>query len=517
MEGAAARPREAPAAPSYVAVAASPEDGGVAAPCPQGRPGRSCPGRPAPWAAAALALAAGACWAGGAARRGRSGGALPARTRAAGPSLTASLKEEENLPVPEGGEMEEGVEYKVEGGWFMQMDHIPNANLCMALCQAQPKCDTFTWVKDALDDGCPSQCWLKGGEPSYTEEKKGVVSGRPPPRRALPKLPVAKGGPTLFCWALTMPEGNEPDLLRWQAERNAGPFACEEVALYSKEEVDIGCYKTRVIESDMKCKNGGDSGTALNSWIFIAAWLAVVEDGDYKKADWTVKADPDAVFFADRLKAVVSNYEGTGYLSNCKFGLHGPIEVFSRAAIEALHEDYQKSWDKKSPGSCVEGLHFEEWGEDMFIDQCLNKVLKVGEPPVEPMLMCEDHCDCKGWWWCPASDSQRVSFHPFKSPEDYKNCLANALDGPLASEADDVKPDGDSCGQGGGGNDDAEDEDEDDAAEEDNAEASSTSVSREAGSAAKISNAARHDPRRGSIHHHRKGSGSSGAVACGYR
>merc|ERR1712062_853403 len=64
----------------------------------------------------------------------------------------------------------------------------------------------------------------------------------------------------------------------------------------------------------------------------------------------------------------------------------------------------------------------------MFLDQCLKSVLKVKPRPLEPMLMCEDHCDCPSWYWC-QNDTERVSYHPFKTTDSYEVCMARALGG----------------------------------------------------------------------------------------
>ena len=66
---------------------------------------------------------------------------------------------------------------------------------------------------------------------------------------------------------------------------------------------------TSVVDSDLKCKFGGDSGTALNAGIFIATGMQVIADADYKKYDWVVKVDPDAVFFPDRLGRLLQGRE----------------------------------------------------------------------------------------------------------------------------------------------------------------------------------------------------------------
>merc|ERR1719382_899873 len=79
---------------------------------------------------------------------------------------------------------------------------------------------------------------------------------------------------------------------------------------------------------------------------------------------------------------------------------------------------------------CVEQQHFGQWGEDMFIDQCLHTVHHL-TAPIEPRLMCEDHCDCRDYYWC-KHGPQIVSYHPFKTVAAYENCIANAVDGPPA-------------------------------------------------------------------------------------
>jgi len=164
------------------------------------------------------------------------------------------------------------------------------------------------------------------------------------------------------------------------------------------------------------------------------ASVALVAESDALQIPEEI-GDEDAVFFPNRLKSVLANHVGEAYLSNCKYGLHGPIEVFSASALDAFAADYQRSEDKKAPHTCVNGLNFGEYGEDMFMDQCLSKILQVGAPKVEPLLICEDHCDCPEYFLCPASDSYRVSFHPMKSVGAYENCMGNALNGPLATDA----------------------------------------------------------------------------------
>jgi len=315
--------------------------------------------------------------------------------------------------------------------WGTNLDHIPTVEMCCALCQGNSKCKSFTWVENAGLDGCPSQCWLKGGVPTQAQKqpKAGVVSGIPPPRKVFTGLPTSAASPSLFCFSLMVPKGTEPALLTWQSQHSAGIFACEKTTVYSNRIMAVGNTMTHMVDSDLKCKYGGDSQSALNSWIFIAVWKAVVKDAYFKSYDWTVKVDPDAVFLPHRLKTVLASHEGAAYVNNCQFGMHGPIEVLGRIAMGVLEKSYQESFDGKEPKKCVDGLHFGQWGEDMFLDQCLSKIYGL-QAPIENRLMCEDHCQCADFYWCSASKyPDRVSFHPFKTVDAYSNCVANAMVG----------------------------------------------------------------------------------------
>ena len=50
---------------------------------------------------------------------------------------------------------------------------------------------------------------------------------------------------------------------------------------------------------------GGEFGTALNLDIFIAVWTKVISDAIFEKHAWTVKVDPDAAFFPQRLRYIL--------------------------------------------------------------------------------------------------------------------------------------------------------------------------------------------------------------------
>lgn len=228
---------------------------------------------------------------------------------------------------------------------------------------------------------------------------------------------------------------------------------------------------------------GGKWGTALNTGVFNRLWTEVITLGRYRKFDWTVKVDPDAVFFPSRLRMLlkrrtplntvkmlgdvpdnmhcstcdlaghsaetcawrVQTYQKKGktcqealtlaarappedcgcvcddfacdvadtqamYLNNCKWGLHGPIEVFSRRGLAAFYAGLPQ---------CV-SLMEHPWGEDKFIDQCMQKIGVTRENEYD--LLSETAC---GEQPAPCG-SENVAFHPFKSIDSYFKCWSFA-------------------------------------------------------------------------------------------
>eukprot|EP00418_Pyrodinium_bahamense_P064350 CAMPEP_0179093060 /NCGR_PEP_ID=MMETSP0796-20121207/42596_1 /TAXON_ID=73915 /ORGANISM="Pyrodinium bahamense, Strain pbaha01" /LENGTH=617 /DNA_ID=CAMNT_0020790681 /DNA_START=32 /DNA_END=1885 /DNA_ORIENTATION=+ len=230
---------------------------------------------------------------------------------------------------------------------------------------------------------------------------------------------------SLYCYALMLPHGGEQELLEMQKRENASIFGCDEAAVYSNMSIELSPgFKTFVVNSDLKCKTGGEFRTALNLGIFIIVWQKVIKVGRFRHHDWTVKVDPDSVFFPDRLRQILEAHpvqqEEAVYLNNCKFGMHGPLEVLSKAAVEAWGKGVFKCvkhfW-KLCSGDCM-------WGEDMFIDQCLMRVLKVRRDN-EFRLLSEEHCD-PGKDWHSCEDRRHAAFHPFKEGKDYRRCRETA-------------------------------------------------------------------------------------------
>jgi len=193
-------------------------------------------------------------------------------------------------------------------------------------------------------------------------------------------------------------------------------FACEDFVVYSSVALDLGSgYTTSRIDMDLHCPLGGQYHTALNTPIFLKIWRQVIKDGRFRLHEWTVKADPDCVFLPGRLRDIVrvealrSNVEsGKGlFLNNCRFGLHGPLEVASRRALEAYGKGYRRC--KRPPQ------------EDVYLQHCM---LSLGVVQMNQFnLLAEAACRSPDWQSC---HSPQAAFHPFKSLDAYRSCQAEA-------------------------------------------------------------------------------------------
>jgi len=292
---------------------------------------------------------------------------------------------------------------------------------------------------------------------------------------------------SLYCFSLMMPFGYEPKLLLEQKKRSVGIYACNEAVVFSNVSTLMSGAPSPVhvelIGGSLAVAYGGRWMTALNTGVFNRLWMEVIKLQRYRFHDWSVKVDPDAVFFANRLRQMLRHKEpykeiphvsaepgsvgkcstcrlqehskdscashvrwwqqkghscpealqlasrqppmdcgcecddfacdlpdSAVYLNNCKWGLHGPIEVLSRRAVATFAAGLPR---------CIELLS-HPWGEDKFLDQCL-QLLGVNRDN-EYSLLSETAC---GEQPAPCGTSN-VAFHPFKSIQSYFTCHAYA-------------------------------------------------------------------------------------------
>lgn len=226
-----------------------------------------------------------------------------------------------------------------------------------------------------------------------------------------------------------MPSGYEAALLGTLMSKQLSLFACDEYTVFSDGNIGISAgppdWLTTEDVGTVKSTYGGPFNLALNSDVFVNVWKKVFSTRKFDLCDWTVKVDPDAVFFPDRLRSQVqdSRPDDHIYLNNCDQGLHGPIEVISHGGMDV----FQSGVD-----DCVSTLK-HEWdqsGEDVFLRHCLGK-LDISRVD-NFQLLSEDRC----LWENPVKNgcnSGKVSFHPFKNEKAWMTCWEEAKKAPIGN------------------------------------------------------------------------------------
>eukprot|EP00928_Gymnodinium_smaydae_P081297 TRINITY_DN64846_c0_g1_i1.p2 TRINITY_DN64846_c0_g1~~TRINITY_DN64846_c0_g1_i1.p2 ORF type:complete len:121 (+),score=16.38 TRINITY_DN64846_c0_g1_i1:306-668(+) len=112
--------------------------------------------------------------------------------------------------------------------------------------------------------------------------------------------------------------------------------------MFSNESIEG--IRTNLVAATMYAPLGGLSHTSMNTGVFIAVWRAIFRSGRCKRHAWTVKVDPDSAFLPERLQAVLAQRSWglrtsqPTFLLNAASKLQAPIEVLSRAAMEANAE-----------------------------------------------------------------------------------------------------------------------------------------------------------------------------------
>jgi hypothetical protein len=131
--------------------------------------------------------------------------------------------------------------------------------------------------------------------------------------------------------------------MRHQLETGLGIFACDEYGVFTDHTAPwtvgpgpLGMLST--IHFQSAPVGYSKDGTAGNALLFMHVWEVVINDGRWSQHDWTVKVDPDAVMFPDRLRLHVKQHNGKkAWIANCNAFpsssdfpmMYGALEVIS--------------------------------------------------------------------------------------------------------------------------------------------------------------------------------------------
>jgi hypothetical protein len=244
----------------------------------------------------------------------------------------------------------------------------------------------------------------------------------------------------------------EQALVKEQVRRNVGIFQCDDAVVLSTEKVWLGVnpdgatvwawvnpHRTWTHQrGDPAHISWHATDSWLNAGVFKNAFDTLVSSPVLWRNSWVAKVDPDAVFFADRLRLHIKpafadeqvywincnmwggkvipdggsvpgvGWDGRTY--NVRGSMYGAVEVYSRGAMRAYREGKAR---------CANDLHWHGWGEDLFMQTCMDL---LGVQKKYDFKMVGD-ARCIN---APCSDKSRVAFHPYKEPEAYLKCLAES-------------------------------------------------------------------------------------------
>lgn len=261
------------------------------------------------------------------------------------------------------------------------------------------------------------QCVQKDARRAYCTHRphqagwNGTILGGARGEWAVPPVPAGsknESGVTLFCLMAVLPGSYEERLVRAAREKNASVFACDASAIFDS------WHSARGDSGADLGKFGEAWSSVVNTDVFVNVWEQTMKDGRYKKHDWTVKVDPDSVFFPDRLKAKLRALHAPKgwpiYIKNTvrDFGFLGACEVFSKEAMKKYFSYYHECFRTISAHS----------GEDGFMKGCMDMV-GAGYMLSVDVLNTPAHDG-------PCSDPQRVTFHPRKDAEGWNSCYFEA-------------------------------------------------------------------------------------------
>jgi hypothetical protein len=210
-----------------------------------------------------------------------------------------------------------------------------------------------------------------------------------------------------------------------QYEEKASIFGCDDYSVFSNASLRLGPgLNASLVDGDLTCERP-TGHCALSTAAFLQIWGQVFLEGSWRAHDWTVKAEPDTVFFPNRLRLLLDLHEDGPqgvYLGDCEDRLPGALEVLSKLAIATFEDRIYRCDLSRS----ING----QWGEDVFMDHCLGEVLKVKRRRECNMLKERSHLK--------HPDSVRyvctsgvAAFHPFDSLPMYKSCLLEAWSTPI--------------------------------------------------------------------------------------
>lgn len=238
---------------------------------------------------------------------------------------------------------------------------------------------------------------------------------------------------SLFCFIVARADEPQRSLVVAQLVREVGIFLCEQHIVFSDTAFVLGFLAGKVVQTHVVPTRLGPpplpafQGLPLSASIFAQVWKNIFSSGTFRRHKWTVKVDPESVFFPARLRmhlndtwTLQQSLDRTSglYLRNCMVGkpsstlLLSSIEVFSSRAVEALARGHVR---------CTTTLaNYSRLTENMFMQQCMNM---LGVPYISDQALVYDAACGRDPSPCAA---YIVAFHPFSTADQQQACIRQA-------------------------------------------------------------------------------------------
>uniref|UniRef100_A0A7S1LQG4 Hexosyltransferase n=1 Tax=Alexandrium catenella TaxID=2925 RepID=A0A7S1LQG4_ALECA len=271
-------------------------------------------------------------------------------------------------------------------------------------------------------------------EADHSEADHGGCNGTKCHERA-----AAPDRVSLYCFSQMVSYGPEEALVKQQFARKCSIFSCDDFDVTCHEKRLLGKgddgteFYTLINPSDGKASMGNVAAGAttssfLNVLIFQKAWDVLIKHGKVWKHDWTVKVDPDCVFFPvvlrRQLKPHTSPDTPATFVMNCREPLswtqpgaggyqptlYGAMEVYSKRAMGAYKDSKQK---------CLDGLQWQGWGEDLYMHVCMDGILGA-KRLIDYELVGDKRCAGNTPSQC--GEANRAGYHDYKDVNSYFAC-----------------------------------------------------------------------------------------------
>jgi len=258
-----------------------------------------------------------------------------------------------------------------------------------------------------------------------------------------------KGEVGLFCFSQIVSGGTEEELVKLQLKKGASIFACDDYLVTCAQRRLLGTSReghdvhTTINSETGRVKMGDVSSGAttssfLNVLIFMKAWDLAIDSGKVWSQDWTVKVDPDAVFFPSVMREHLKHRTGGDfkmtYTLNCREKhwkqddisgnghfyripkLYGAVEAFNKKAIGAY---------KDAGKECKKALKWQKWGEDLFMHRCMQ--MMGADTLVDYKQVGDDRCPDNPPSECKCAN--RAAYHPYKEIHEWFRCYNASMEG----------------------------------------------------------------------------------------